>query len=283
MKRLLVVRFIGWAQLGLSIVLAAATIWVYSSYQSSMGGMTHSLANSVLSVSDVITRVAMTIEVRQGLIDDTENVLVASRQLVTDVKSSAENQGKLLPQYASTVRDASALMTEFGNAMTRISDRLMMVSIPTGVHLDGMKPVLSWAKPLEKSAEELRKNSERAMKLSGNLAAIAESLNTDAQKINSGLIEVSAKSLKVIDNTTKSSQKLKSQDLPSAVAALKSTAEKLRQASTEAKGVEQLASSLLLAGLVLAVLFAFNSVSVLLIAESLRRGSAKPSDLVPER
>jgi hypothetical protein len=279
MKRLLVVRFIGWAQLGLSIMLAATTIWVYLSYQSSMGGMTHSLANSVLSVSDVITKVAMTIEVRQGLIDDTENVLVASRQLVADVKSSAENQGKLLPQYASTVRDASALMSEFSTAMTRISDRLMF-SVPTGAHLVGIKPVLNWTKPLEKSADELRKNSERAMKLSSNLAAIADSLNTDAQRINSGLIEVSAKSLKVIDNTTRSSQKLKSQDLPSAIAALKSTAEKLRQASTEAKGVEQLASSLLLAGLVLAVLFAFNSVSVLLIVESLRRGPEKPSDLV---
>ena len=276
MKTLHVVRVIGWIQLTLSVLLAAATIVVYLFYRSSLGDMSHSLANSVLSVADVITRVATTIEVRKELIDDTAEVLLASRKLVTDVKASAETQGKLLPHYASTLKDASALTAEVANTMTGMSDRLMF-SVPTSVHFDKFKPVVNWTTPLATHAQELRKNSERAMKLSGNLAAIAGSLNTDAQKVNAGFIEVSQKALNAIDHTTKATEKLKSIELPSALAGLKTTAESLRQASTEAREVERLAASLLVAGLVLAVLFAFNSVGVLLIVESLSKRTGKPS------
>lgn len=278
MTRLHVVRVIGWIQLTLSVLLAGATIAVYISYRSSLGDMSHSLANSVLSVADVITKVATTIEVRQELIDDTSEVLLASRKLVIDVKASVETQGKLLPHYANTLKDASVLTAEVAKTMTEMSDRLMF-SVPSNIHFDKLKPVLSWTKPLETPAQDLRKNSERATKLSANLAAIAESLNTDGQKVNAGFIEVSQKTLNAIDHTTNATKKLKSLELPSALSGLKSTAESLRQASNEAKEVERLAASLLVAGLILAVLFAFNSVGVLLIAESLSKPTGKSSQI----
>jgi hypothetical protein len=278
MKRLQIVRVIGWIQLTLSVLLAAATIAVYLFYRSSLGDMSHSLANSVLSVADVITKVAATIELKQELIDDTSEVLVASRKLVTDIKASAETQGKLLPHYADTLKDASALTAEVASTMVGMSDRLMF-SVPASVHFDKFKPVVNWTTPLATHAQELRKNSERAMKLSGNLAAIAGSLSTDAQKVNAGFVEVSQKTLNAIDHTTKATEKLKLSELPLALVGLKNTAESLRQASTEAKEVERLAVSLLVAGLVLAVLFAFNSVGVLLIVESLSKTTGKPAQI----
>jgi hypothetical protein len=127
----------------------------------------------------------------------------------------------------------------------------------------------------------LRTHGQEFKKLSSNLIAIAGSIDNDAHKVNSGFIEASQKTLQMIDDLAKATEHLKSQDLPKAIAALKATAGNLRQASTEAHGVERFVVSLLLAGLVLAVLFAFNSVGVLLIVESLNQSSAKPSPSVP--
>jgi methyl-accepting chemotaxis protein len=279
MKRLLVVRIIGWLQLILSILLTITTIGVYLSYRSSLGDMSKSLASSVLSVSDVITKVATTIEVRQELIDDTAEVLVSSRKLVADMKSSAEAQATMLPRYVDSLRDTSTAMAGIGNTAVEISSS-MQFKAPTSFHWQGLRPVLDWTIPLERHATALRKNGELVIRLSGNVASIAESVNTDAQKVNAGVIDMSQKTLKLIDHSVKATEKLKSQDLPHAISALKATADNLRQASAEAKGMEQFALSLLIAGLVLGVLFAFNSVGVLLIAETLSMGSAIPTNSV---
>ena len=219
MKRLLVVRIIGWLQLILSILLTITTIGVYLSYRSSLGDMSKSLASSVLSVSDVITKVATTIEVRQELIDDTAEVLVSSRKLVADMKSSAEAQAMMLPRYVDSLRDTSAAMAGFGNATVEISNG-MLFSAPTSFHWEGIRPVLDWTTPLGRHATALRKNGELVIRLSGNVATIAESVNTDAQKVNAGVIDMSQKTLKLIDHSVKATEKLKSQDLPHAISAL---------------------------------------------------------------
>ncbi len=113
------------------------------------------------------------------------------------------------------------------------------------------------------------------------MASIAESVNTDAKKVNAGFIDMSQKTMKLIDHSVKSTEKLKSQDLPQAISALKTAADSLRQASAEAKGMEQWALSLLIAALVLGSLFAFNIVGVLLMAKALSK--AYPDGLAAHR
>ena len=273
MKLLLVVRIIGWLQMFLSVLLIVAAISVYFSYRSSLGDMTKSLANSVLSVSDVIAKVATTIEVRQELLGDTTEVLVSSRKLIADLKSSAETQATLLPRYVDSLRPIPTTMAEIGNNVVKISSN-MQFSVPIGIRWEGRKPVIDWTVPLERPAQLLRKNGEALLSLSGNVGTAIESVNTEAKKINAGFIDMSQKTMTLIDHSVKTTEKLKSQDLPQAISALKTAADSLRQASAEAKGIEQLALSLLIAALVLGSLFAFNSVGVLLMAQSLSKASS---------
>jgi hypothetical protein len=280
MKTFTVVRIIGWLQLGLSILLAIATGSVYTSYRASVRDMSHSLANAVVSVSDVISKVATGMEVRQELIDDAAEVLVASRKLVADLKGSAETQEKLLPRYAASLKDGATLMAEVADTMTRTGNQLKSFKLPTGFHFEGRRAAWNWIYPLESHGQELLKNSGRATNLSTNLSSLAGSLSIDAPKLNAGLIDVSQKTLKGIDQLAGSMKKLKSQELPLAIASMKAIAEHLRQASKGAKDVEEFATKLLYVGLLLTLLFAFNSVGVLLLVQSLSSDSAKASDSV---
>ena len=139
--------------------------------------------------------------------------------------------------------------------------------------MDGIKPVVVFTRPLENQEPlpSLAKEGESVIRLSSTVASIAESVNTDAKKVNAGFIDMSQKTMTLIDHSVKTAEKLKSQDLPQAISALKTAADSLRQASAEAKGMEQLALSLLIAALVLGSLFAFNSVGVLLMAKALSK------------
>lgn len=276
MKNLKVVRIVGWIQLSLSFLLVIATISVFISYRSSLGDMTHSLADSVLSVSDVISKVANTIAVRQELIDDTMEILGSYRKLVADAKSSAQTQGQLLPQYAQNMKDASALAENISKTVTTMGNK-MMFQVPTGAQMVGIKPVLVWTQPLAVQANAMITYGQEVKRLSGSLIAIADSINADAMRLNSGFIGASQSTLKMIDDAVKATEKMKSQDLPHAIAGLNATADNLRKASAQANDIGGLAVSLLAAGLVLAVLFAFNSIGVLLIVASLEKVTTKSS------
>jgi hypothetical protein len=234
-----------------------------------MGDMTHSLANSVLSVSEITAKIATTIEVRQELIDDITEVLVATRKLMADVGASAETQQTLLPKYADTLKDASTQMINVGTVIVGVSDA-MMFSVPTSLHRDGFKPGLNWTKPLERHAKALKEKGEIIIQVSGKMAAVAASLSIGTKKGTAEFINISKATLKFIDHATSATQALKAQDLPQAIAALRATAESLARAGAEAKEVERFANVLLAAGLILATLFAFNSVGVLLIVDSLK-------------
>ena len=95
-----------WLQLIASFLLAATIIWGYLTYQSSLGQFVHSIAASVEAVSNVMARTAETIESRRDIINQSAQMLVETRKLITEFRNSADNQAKLAPQHAEGLQSA---------------------------------------------------------------------------------------------------------------------------------------------------------------------------------
>ena len=89
-----------WLQLATSVVLAAAIVRGYVTYQASLGQFTHSVAASIKAVSDVVARTAETVESRSVLLDQSGQMLSETGKLIKELRGVAENQVKIAPQYA---------------------------------------------------------------------------------------------------------------------------------------------------------------------------------------
>ena len=64
-----------WLQLAISVLLAAAIIWGYTTYQASFGQVAQSVAASIKAVSDVVVRTAETVESSGILLDQSGQML----------------------------------------------------------------------------------------------------------------------------------------------------------------------------------------------------------------
>ncbi len=86
-SRNILFTLLAWLQLTLSVLLAVAIIWGYVNFQASFGQFSRSLATSISAVSDVVIRTAETVEVRQAMLNETQQVLVEARKALTDIKA----------------------------------------------------------------------------------------------------------------------------------------------------------------------------------------------------
>jgi hypothetical protein len=242
---------LAWAQFAISLLLAITIIWGYLTFQSSFSQFIKSLAASIDAVSAVVVRTAETVEARQATLEETQKMLVVTRQLINELKLMAEHQAKLGPQYAASIKTTLATLDQMAVLMQKIGVKTMEITVPN-VKIEGMKPLILMTKPFEAQGKQIEQAGRDAKATSVDLAGISESIGRDAQKINAAFIATSDQAIKVIDETEKSLVRLRENDLPKAIVDLKSTSKNLRDISANLDmlgngGIVILASGLLLA------------------------------------
>lgn len=259
---------LAWFQLLTSVLLAAAIVWGYATYQVSFGQFIHSVAASIGAVSNVVVRTAETIETRSDLLDQAGQMLVVTRNLVNELRVAADNQEKMAPQYAAGLLSASNVSEQLGGSLESIGNGLLRVSLPTGIQMQGMKPVLVMSRPLEKQAQELIDSARDIKAVGASLSGISDTLSRDGKNVSSTLVVMSEQALKVISEVEKTLAQLKTQDLPKAISDLRATSANLSQISTQIDIVGDVGLVLLVVGLLLAGWCFLHSLGALMLANS---------------
>lgn len=258
---------LAWFQLALSLGFASAIVWGYVTYQASLGNFVSSIAASVGAISTVVVRTAETVEARKEMLDETQKMLVVSRGLITDLKSMAENQARLGPQYSAGMMATADLMRKLVGPLQAIGEKMMVISIPN-IQVVGIKPSVTMTKPFEAQGAQLKAAAQDAKVVSESLAGISKAIAQDGQKVSSAFIATSDQALKVLGETEKTLSRLKTEDLPKAVADLKATSEKLHSVSTQVDIAGNLGVVMLIVGLLLALWCVMHSLGALLLVKS---------------
>ncbi|ABM39938.1 hypothetical protein [Polaromonas naphthalenivorans] len=255
-------------QLLVSLALAWAIVWGYAVSQAPLGQFFHSVAASIGAVSNVVGRTAETVEARQGLIEQTGKMLVSTRVLLQELRVAAENQVKLVPQYAGNMRAASEVSGKLGGTLQSVSEGLLF-SVPTSIEMDGMKPVVKMSRPLEKYAQDLKTQAQDIKAVSQTLLDISVTMGRDGKNLSAAFVTTNQDALKVVDEVERTLGRLNTQDLPKALEDLRATAENLRAISEKVDIASDIGKVLLAVGLLLALWCALNSVSTLMLANAL--------------
>lgn len=267
MKKNILFAALAWFQLAVSLLLAAAIIWGYMTFQASTGQFISALAASVRDVSTVVIRTAETVEARQDMLDDAQRLLVVTRRRITELKDISATQVKLAPQYATNLKSASSTVGTVATTLQVVGEKMTKISIPN-IQMDGVKPVVSMTKPFEDQGKQLTDSAIQVKDFGLALAALSESIGQDGKKLGEVFIATSDQAIKVIDESEKTLARLKSQDLPKAIADLKATSENLRSVSTQIDLVGNMRWVTLVVGLLLAWWCIVQSVGTLLLAQS---------------
>lgn len=263
---------LAWLQLFTSLLLASAIVWGYVTYQASFGQFIHSVAASIGAVSNVVVRTAETVEARRDLLDQTGKMLVVTKNLINELKVAAENQAKIAPQYAEGMRSASTLAGQLSGTLESIGDG-MLFSVPTGIQMNGMKPVVIMSRPLENQARALKATAQNIKVVNASLSGISASISRDGQNLGSTFIATCEQALKVVAEAETTLGRIKTKDLPKAIEDLKTTSENLRNISAQVDIVGNVGLVLLVVGLLLAVWCFLNSLGSLMLASSKTHGS----------
>lgn len=258
---------LAYAQLACSAVLAAIAIFGYVEFRTTLGQFSQSMAATIVSTANVIGQTAETVQTKESLFDDALATLVSGRKVVEELRVSAQNQTISAPKYAEGLRVTSEILTGTGDAYSKLGDGLMF-SIPTSIQLEGMKPVLVMSKPLEKNGQSIKADAQNLKSLGASLQAVSSSLAKDSTNLSQAITETSNNAIKLLDETAKTLTRLKSQNLPQAVAELKSASENLHSASRQVNLAGHLGLVLLFAGLLLSGWCFLNSLSVLHLTRS---------------
>ena len=266
-KRNIFFASLAWFQLAISLLLAAVIIWGYASFQATFGQFISSLAASVGAVSTVVVRTAETVEARQDMLNETQKMLVVTRNQITELKGVTANQVKSAPQYASGLKSVSSLLSTLAGPAQSLGEKVMVISIPN-IQIVGIKPVVTMSKPFEDDGRRLKESAGQFKVVGVTLAGISESIGQDGQKLNAAFIAMSDQAIKVIDEAEKTLARLKTQDLPKAIAELKTTSENLRSISLKIDAVNNLGLIMLVIGLLLALWCIAHSLGALLLARS---------------
>lgn len=258
--------FIAWLQLATSVLLAAAIVWGYVTYQASLGQFTHSVAASIKAVSDVVARTAETVESRSVLLDQSGQMLSETGKLIKELRGVAENQVKIAPQYAEGVHHASLLMNNVGRTFQSIGDVMLTIEIPN-IRLEGLKPIVTNIRPLEKPAQSLIDSAKHINGITDGMSGIATTISRDGKKLSEGFIATSEQALKVIAEAEKTLGRLNTQDLPKALLDLRAASKNLSVISEQVDIVDNIGLFLLIVGLILAAWCFLNSVSLLTLSK----------------
>ena len=259
---------LAWMQLITSFLLASAIIWGYVSYHASLGQFIQSVAASIGAVSNVVVRTAETIETRRDLLDQTGQMLVVTRNLVNELRVAANHQAAVAPQYADGLRSAADVAGKLGSSLEAMGNGLLRLSLPTGIQMQGMKPVPVMSRPLEKQAQDLINNAQNIKTISASLSGISDTIGRDGKNVSSALAATSEQALKVISEVEKTLAQLKTQDLPKAIADLRATSVNLSQLSAQVDIAGNVGLALLVVGLLLAAWCFLHSLGALMLAKS---------------
>src|SRR3989338_2821416 len=255
---------LAWLQLFISIAIAATVVWGCTAYQASLGQFTQSVSASIAAISNVVGRTAETIEARQNLIDQTGKTILATRDLIKEFQVVAENQAKIAPQYAEGVRGASALVGSLSGTLQSIGNGLML-EVPTDIEFRGRHTRLIKSRPLEKQAQALIAHAQNFKAVSEGLLGASATIGRDGKNLSLAFVATSEQTLKLLEETEKTLGRLKSKDLPKALADLRDTSENLRNVSEQVNIGRKISEALLVAGLLLAGWCFFNSLSTLML------------------
>lgn len=257
--------FLAWLQLIASLFLAATIVWGYLTYQSSLGQFFHSIADSVGAVSNVVARTAETVEARRDLINQSAQMLVETRKLINELRNAAANQAQLAPQYAGGLRSAASVTGKLSSLVNNMSNG-MMFSAPTGIQWDGWKPVVIMTSPMQPQAIEAKQIAQDINSISVSMTNIATTISHDGQNLSGAVIATTDQALQVISEAEKTLGRINTEDLPKALAELKSTSHNLKIVSAQVGTVSNIGVVLLVAGLLLAVWCFLNSLGSLTLA-----------------
>ena len=259
-----------WLQLAISVLLAAAIIWGYTTYQASFGQVAQSVAASIKAVSDVVVRTAETVESSGILLDQSGQMLSETGKLIKELRVVAENQAKIAPQYAEGVHHASVLMNNVSRTFQSIGDVMLTVEMPN-IRFEGLKPIVTKTRPLERPAQSLIENAKHINGITEGMSGIATTISSDGQNLSKAVIATSEQALKVIAEAEKTLGRLKTQHLPKAIENLRTTSAEVSKVSAKVDIVGNIGRILLLVGLILAAWCFLNSLSMLMLTN--RQGS----------
>ena len=156
---------LAWLQLVISLMLAAAIVWGYMTYQSSTGQFVRSLAASIGAVSNVVIRTAKTVEDRQELLVETEKTLAITRERITELGAVTESLAANVPKIADSIGEVATFVGKVGGTLEATGDNLMRLAVPTNIDWVGMKPNVVMSHPMERQAEALRENAKSSRRL----------------------------------------------------------------------------------------------------------------------
>jgi hypothetical protein len=259
---------LAWLQLTISVLLAAAMLWGYISYQSSLGAFIHSAAASIGAVSNTVIRTAETVETNKELIDQTGQMLAVTRDLIVKFRISAESQLKNGPQYAAGLDTASKVAGKLATTFDAFGQNLVSLSIPTNITWEGIKPFIVMSRPLQNEGLLMKGYSADFKVSSATLATLSSTIGKDGADLGAAVIAESEQAIKVISLVEKTLAQIKAQDLPKAITDLKTTSENLRTISSQIDMVGHGGLILLIIGLLLASWCIVQSLGAIMLAKS---------------
>lgn len=256
---------LAWLQLIASLFLAATIVWGYLTYQSSVSQFIHSIADSVGAVSNVVARTAETVEARRDLINQSAQMLDETRKLINELRNAAVIQAQLAPQYAGGLQSAASVTWKLSGLLQQMSNA-MMFSAPSDIRMDGMKPVVVMTRPMEAQAQQANAIAQDIKNIGTSMTSIATTISRDGQNLSVAVIATSDQALKVIAEAEKTLGRINTEDLPKALAELRSTSHNLKIVSAQVGTVGNIGVVILVAGLLLAGWCFLNSLGSLTLA-----------------
>jgi hypothetical protein len=258
-----IARFLASIQLIFSILIAAAIIYGYMNYRSSLGQFIQALATSINSVSNVVGVTAETIETKQSIVTSTKQTLIASRALLKELNAAALNQTRQAPQLAESIRASSLLAARLSDTLNSVGDGLMLL-VPTGLEMQGFRPIVVMTRPLKNHGLLLMEDAQNIKKFGNGLLALSGTIGNDGARLGAAFVVTGENALRLLDETEKTLDGLQENELPKALQAMKSASENLRKISQRISVTEDISMAFLIFGLLLSGWCFLNSLSHLL-------------------
>ena len=259
---------LAWFQFVFSLLFAASIIWSYIAFHALVGQFVGSVARSIDAVTVVVIRTAETVETRQNLLAEMQKMLPATRTLFKELRDQTESQAKLAPQYAEGLRATSKVLNSLHGPLQNIGELLISTSIPTDIQMVGVKPVVTMKKPFEAFGKQLKDSADQTKTVGIALDGLSSSLTKDSRQLSDAFIATSKQAIQVIDEAEKTLARLNTEDMPKAIADLKTTSTELRNMSTQINALPNVGLAILVAGLVLALWCIVHSIGSLMMAKS---------------
>ena len=219
---------LAWMQLVVSLILAVSTVTTYFAYRADLTEFVQSIASTVSSVSKIVGQSAATVATQQELLAQAGQMMLVTRKSVDELRAAVNIQAQVAPTYADALQSASEVVNSAGNTFRGIATA-MNFQVPVGINFVGIKPNVVLGTPLAKQAQELQLQAQNMNTVSTGLSTAATTLSQSGKKLATGISDTTEQALKVITEVESTLARLKSTDLPAALAELKGTSENLQK------------------------------------------------------